>query len=55
MSRPKKMHKPIKATFSQVLVAVAVGNTRAGKRKALILAKEKKSKSEEVPIKSRED
>jgi hypothetical protein len=44
MSRPQKIHKPIKARFNQILAAVATGQ---GKGKATVnrlLAQKKKTK-----------
>jgi hypothetical protein len=40
MSRPQKMHKPIKGDFNTVLAAVAMGSGK-GKRAATKLAKKK--------------
>jgi hypothetical protein len=40
MSRPQKMHKPIKGDFNTVLAAVAMGSGK-GKRAAAKLAKKK--------------
>lgn len=34
MSRPQKIHPPIKATFKQVLGAVAAGNIRSARMAA---------------------
>ncbi len=40
MSRPQKMHKPLKGGFNEILGAVALGSGR-GKRAAMKLAREK--------------
>lgn len=40
MSRPQKMHKPLKGDFNEILTAVALGKGKS-KRAALRLAKEK--------------
>jgi hypothetical protein len=40
MSRPKKMHEPLKGGFNQILSAVALG-TGKGKRAAEALASKK--------------
>ena len=34
MSRPQKIHKPIKAPFTAILRAVAAGNTPASRKAA---------------------
>lgn len=40
MSRPQKLHKPIKASFNNILSAVGMGSGK-GKRAAQTLAREK--------------
>lgn len=44
MSRPQKVHKPLKADFTTILVAVAEG-TGAGKRTARKLAAKAQNKA----------
>jgi hypothetical protein len=46
MSRPQKMHKPLKGSFNLVLSAVAMGSGK-GKRAAVRLAKEKEQQREQ--------
>jgi hypothetical protein len=41
MSRPQKIHKPIKGGFNQLLTIIATGSG-AGKKAVLKLAREKK-------------
>ena len=43
MSRPQKIHKPIKGAFNNILAAVALGGGK-GKKAATKLEQEKKSK-----------
>jgi hypothetical protein len=43
MSRPQKMHKPLKGDFNSILAAVGMG-TGKGKQTALKLARKKRSK-----------
>jgi hypothetical protein len=53
MSRPQKIHKPVKATFSQVLSAVAASKPKS-KHGVVILANDNTAKRKQ-PIKAKED
>ena len=48
MSRPQKMHKPLRGSFSQILAAVALGNGK-GKTAALKLARTAKTAKKANP------
>ena len=53
MSRPQKIHQPLKASFAAVLESVAMGGG-AGKRAAIKLMKQNsKSKSASIPPKKK--
>jgi len=54
MSRPRKIHKPIKGSFGDILGAVGAGNCGPGRDAARKLAREKakqkgKNKSDSSP------
>jgi hypothetical protein len=48
MSRPKKVHKPIRGSFTEILVAVATGKG-SGKAAARKAARGKRSKKKTKP------
>lgn len=50
MSRPQKLHKPLKANFNSVLGAVAIGTGKA-KHAAIKAAREHKSGGAKIPKK----
>ena len=50
MSRPRKLHKPLKADFNKVLTAIGLGSGK-GKTAATKLAKEKASPPNSPPKK----